>query len=72
MRLDELAVVVAARAPDPRIEELHRLRARLDLGPQVVADDVGELADQRVPGPGLAVHEALGEGECFGWPPSIR
>ena len=55
-----LAIVVGGERSDPRIEELHRLRARFDLGAQIAAHHLGELAHEIVPGGGLAVHEALG------------
>ena len=38
----ELAVVLGGERAHPRVEDLHRLHARLDLRVQVVADDGGE------------------------------
>ena len=50
VRQHELAVVRLVERADPRVEELQRLGARLDLRPQVVGDDVREQAGQSVPG----------------------
>ena len=45
------AVIVLAQATDPTIEQLHHLRAGVDLGVQVAADRPGQSPQQGVPGP---------------------
>ena len=44
---------------DPRVEDLQRLRARLDLRPEVRHDDRDERLHQRVPHRGFAEHQGL-------------
>ena len=60
VRLDVLDVVLGREVPDPRVEELHRLRPRLDLRPQVPPHDLRQLLHQRVEVGRRSVHELLG------------
>ena len=56
----ELAVVARRERAHPRVEDLHGLGSRLDLGEQVIGDDGGEGVREPVPRLGLAVHQGLG------------
>ena len=55
-----LPVVVGAQAPDPAVEQLDGLRARLDLAFQIGGHHARELVHQPVPDGRLPVHEPLG------------
>ena len=57
MRKRELAIVAAPERSGPRIEDLQRLDARLDLRLQVVRDRVGEQGAETVPRGRLRIHE---------------
>ena len=59
VRLDELDVVGRRERAHPRIEQLHDLRARVDLGPQVAAHHFGQLVHEAMKQLGLAVHMRL-------------
>src|SRR5690242_10800 len=59
VRHHELAVVVARERPDPRIEKLDGLCARIDLRHEIPPHDLGELAHEIVPRARIAVHQAL-------------
>ncbi len=63
IRRDELLVVVAGEGADPGVEELNRIRARLDGRAQIGLRGHGELLAQRVPDLGRAVHAALRDRE---------
>ena len=62
VRQHELLVVGQRQRAGPRVEQLDRRGAGLDLHLQELAGDVGQPAEQRVPQLGLAVHERLGAG----------
>ena len=55
---DELAVVGRGERAHPRVEDLHRLHARLHLREQVVAHHLGQQGGEAMPGLGLFVEEA--------------
>ena len=55
----ELPVVALVQRPDPRVEELHGLCARLDLGQEVIGDQLCELVTEGVPTRRVAVHHRL-------------
>ena len=52
-------VVVGGERPDPRVEQLHGLRAGLGLREQVRARDLRERVHEGGPGLGFAVHQGL-------------
>ena len=54
------AIVVGRQAADPAIEQLHGLCAGGDLGVQIARDRPGQPRHDRVPGPGVAIHQRLG------------
>src|SRR6266545_3243501 len=60
MRLHIRAVVVGRQTADPAVEQLQCLRAGARLGGEELANDVGEFAQQQVPGVWCLVHEGLG------------
>ena len=60
VRRDVLRVVGLREIADPRVEELHALRARRDLREQVAPHDLGELPHEGVPRVRLGVREPLG------------
>src|SRR5262249_38051010 len=60
VRQDILSVVRRPKLADPRVEELNRVRARVDLLVQGAPNDLDELAHQERPGLGLRVPELLG------------
>ncbi len=60
---DEAAVVLRRQAAHPAVEQLQRLRARARLRGEIAADQLGEFAEQQVPGVGGLVHQRFGPGE---------
>ena len=68
VRLDEVDVVARGQRARPRVEELHRRGAVLDLQPQERAGDPGQLRQQVVPQRRVAVHQGLGVGVVAGRP----
>ena len=59
VRRDELVVVRGRERPDPRVEELDHVGARLDLRGDVARELLREPVEQRMPGRGVAVHQRL-------------
>src|SRR5437868_2324500 len=60
VRQRELPVVGVRELSGPRIKDLDRLRAGLDLREHVIGDDAREAIAEPVPRLGLRVHECLG------------
>ena len=63
MRQREFAVVVGVERPDPRVEHLHGIDARVDLRLEVIGDHRRQPIGETMPRGRIAVHQALGQRE---------
>ena len=50
VRQDESLIIVRAQAADPCIEELHRIRASIDLTVEILRQSSADFFHQRMPG----------------------
>jgi hypothetical protein len=63
VRKDEATIVVSIHRPDPRIEELHDVRAGLRLRQQMRDHDVGERPQELLEEGGVRVHQRFRSSE---------
>ncbi len=59
MRQHKLAIIIRTQTADPRIKQLHRLRARFDLRIQILHETRSDQRHHRVPGAAVVVHQSF-------------
>ena len=59
----ELAIISGIEHADPRVEQLHRVNARLDLRVQVISNDRSQPLAEAMPRIRVAVHQRFGARE---------
>src|ERR1043166_165150 len=60
VRQHKLSIIIRTQASDPRIKQLHHLRARCDLCVQVLRKTSRDQSQESLPGTGVVVHQACG------------